>query len=124
MKIYCLSIYNQHFDKFKSLNLIPVGLGVGYFDKRWLNDKSKDNISHKNINYGEYTFHYNLWKNEITNEKKNWIGFCTYRRFWVKKNSASPKTLTDLKDVLLKNVPSEWEDYDVVLPEPLKLKIL
>ena len=119
MKIYCLSIYNQHFDKFKSLNLIPVGLGVGYFDKRWLNDKSKDNISHKNINYGEYTFHYNLWKNEIINEKKNWIGFCTYRRFWVKNKIDRSNDFKTLENNILKEPRDEWDKTDVILGEPL-----
>ena len=63
MEIFCLSIYNKDFEEFKKLNLTPVGLGEANFDKNWLNDKSIDNISQKNINYGEYTFHYNLWKN-------------------------------------------------------------
>ncbi len=87
MKIYCLSIYNENYNLFKELNLIPVGLGNQSFDNRWLNDKGTNNISNKNINFGEYTFHYYLWKNKEYLQKYNdWIGFCSYRRFWKKKN--------------------------------------
>ena len=86
MKIYCLTIYNENFNFFKQLKLYPVGLGKNNFDSKWLNDKTGVNISAKNQYYGEYTFHYNLWKNHLYKEKINWIGFCTYRRFWLKKN--------------------------------------
>ena len=64
-----------------------MGLGRTNFDSKWLNDKSGFNISAKNQYYGEYTFHYNLWKNHLYKEKINWIGFCTYRRFWLKKKT-------------------------------------
>lgn len=121
MKIYCISIYDENFDFFKSNNLIPVGIGRNKFNNNWLSDNGKENISTKNDNFGEYTFHYSLWKNDLLKQDVNWTGFCTYRRFWVKKNSKPPKTLSDLKDVLLTEVPDEWKDYDVVLPETLKL---
>jgi len=85
MKIYCISIYNENFDFFKKNNLIPVGIGKNKFSKDWLNDKNKDNISDKDDNFGEYTFHYSIWKNNKLNDYSNWIGFCTYRRFWTKK---------------------------------------
>ena len=51
MKIFCLSIYNENFELFKNLNLIPVGLGKENFDNKWLNDKGKINISEKNENF-------------------------------------------------------------------------
>ena len=53
-------------------------------NKNFLTDKSKNNISDKNPFYGEYTFHYNLWKNNIDRTENNWIGFCQYRKFWAK----------------------------------------
>ena len=96
MKIYCLSIYNQYFDDFKNLNLIPVGLGNAFFDNKWLNDRSKNNISSKNVNYGEYTFHYSLWKNNLIYNTESWIGFCTYRRFWVSNKIDKIKNLDKL----------------------------
>ena len=121
MKIYCISIYNQNFNFFRENNLTPVGVGSKDFTSQWLNDKSGDNISFKNSNFGEYTFHYNLWKNRLQDEKSEWIGFCTYRRFWTKKIHETPKTLSDLKNVILKEIPNEWQDFDVVLPETLKI---
>ena len=127
MKIYCISIYNENFDFFKKNNLIPVGIGKNKFSKDWLNDKNKDNISDKNDNFGEYTFHYSIWKNNTLNDYSNWIGFCTYRRFWTKKNYFLPKNITDLENILLKDVPIEWNEYDVVLPKKLrfgKIKVM
>ena len=58
MKIFCLSIYNNNYEKLQKLDLTPVGLGDAKFDSRWLNDKGAQSISNKNKNYGEYTFHY------------------------------------------------------------------
>ena len=122
MKIYCISIYNQNYNFFKRNSLIPVGLGKKKFNKKWLGDNRRKNISSKNENFGEYTFHYSLWKNDFLNKKKSdWIGFCTYRRFWVKKNYKTPKTFKELDKILLKKVPKEWKNYDAVLPRPLKL---
>ena len=34
MKIFCLSIYNENYEEFKKLNLIPVGLGDEIFVMR------------------------------------------------------------------------------------------
>jgi hypothetical protein len=51
MKIYCLCIKNINFILLKKLKLIPVGLGGEFFDKRWLNNKNKKNISIKNKYY-------------------------------------------------------------------------
>ena len=121
MKIYCISIYNQNYNFYKENNLTPVGVGSENFNDNWLTDKSGDNISRKNSNFGEYTFHYNLWKNGLLNEKFEWIGFCTYRRFWIKKKCVVPKSLKDLNNIILKEVPDEWLRYDVILPESLKL---
>ena len=119
MKIYCISIYNENYNFFRDNNLIPVGVGERDFDHVWLDDKGKFNISSKNVNFGEYTFHYNLWKNNKLND--DWIGFCTYRRFWIKQNYSNPKTIKDLSSAILKEVPSLWKDYDVILAEPLRL---
>ena len=122
MKIFCLSIYNKNFDLFVKNNLIPVGLGNQVFEEKWLNDKKDINISSKNINFGEYTFHYNLWKNNIIEKNyEDWVGFCTYRRFWVKKNYHIPKNLDELSSIILKDPPLEWENYDTILAEPIRL---
>ncbi len=83
LNIYCLTLFNNHYEKILEKNYVPVGLGNEHFSDKWLTDKNKNSISNKNKFYGEYTFHYNLWKNQIIKqEQNNWIGFFTYRRFW------------------------------------------
>ena len=53
----------------------------------FLRDITGDNISNKNPFYGEYTFHYWLWKNKLEKLDEEWIGFCQYRKFWgIQKN--------------------------------------
>ena len=123
MKIFCISIHNENYSYFKNNSLTPVGLGLNYFDKNWINDKFKNDISLKNENFGEYSFHYKLWKDLLVKGDDNeWIGFCTYRRFWVKKNSVKPKNLQELSSIILKEIPTEWNEYDCILADPVILK--
>ena len=79
MKMYCITINDNNYEKIKSLGYIPVGLGENIKNKNFQSDKIGENISYKNPYYGEYTFHYWLWKNQINNLKDEWIGFCQYR---------------------------------------------
>ena len=112
--MYCISLQNSHLDKIKKLNYIPVGLGTDKFDKEWTTDNTGTNISFKNRFYGENTFHYWLWKNQLKDcFDKTWVGFCHYRRFWVK----DPKILdfTDLKMNIINKIPHEWDSYEVIL---------
>ena len=123
MKIFCISIYNENYSYFKKNNLTPVGLGYNSFDKNWINDKFENDISQKNENFGEYSFHYKLWKNLLLKkEDSNWIGFCSYRRFWIKKNSLIPENLKELSNIILKEVPIEWKEYDCILADPVVLE--
>ena len=123
MKIFCLSIYNNNYERFKKLNLIPVGLGDANFDTQWLNDKGTFNISNKNKNFGEYTFHYHLWKNILNNKNyDDWIGFCGHRRFWSNGSKEIIHSLDELNDIIIKNKKSEWDKFDVILGEPLVFK--
>ena len=116
--IYCLSLNNDHLDKIKTLGYIPVGLGDDSFSNTWLRDNIGDNISKKNKFYGEYTFHYWLWKNNLDKIKDDtWIGFCTYRRFWKNKTSKSNK----LSDQVINEIPKEWNNYDVILANRIDL---
>ena len=111
-KIYCLGLDNNLYEEIKKLGYVPVGLGDNNFSSEWIRDNTGDNISLKNPYYGEYSFHYWIWKNELANINNNWIGFCTYRRFWAKENNSS---IDYFKDNILGNVPEEWKDYDVIL---------
>ena len=91
LQMYCLSRYDNLKNKIIDLDYIPVGLGSEKYSDGWLLDSTGKNISHKNSFYGEYTFHYWFWKNELVNiPNDTWIGFCAYRRFWSKnKNKVS-----------------------------------
>jgi hypothetical protein len=123
MKIFCLSIYNKNYDQLKKLDLIPVGLGKETFGSKWLNDKGENNISEKNPNFGEYTFHYNLWKNNIIEKDYDeWIGFCSYRRFWTKNVTEKFHSFDDLNNFIIKKSEPQWNNYDVILGEPLIFK--
>ncbi len=108
----------NHFNFIKEINYLPVGLGQDTFSKEWFTDKSGENISKKNNYYGEYTFHYWVWKNYLDKIPDGWTGFCQYRKFWSNQNhNLLPKSLKDLKPLLLKEIPKSYEDYDVILGE-------
>jgi len=116
LKMYCISMSNSHLGKIKKLNYIPVGLGDGKFDKEWVRDNTLENISQKNSWYGENTFYYWLWKNNLKeNFDKEWVGFCHYRRFWTQTQFENKDE--KLIKTILQEVPKEWSDYDVVLRE-------
>ena len=117
LKIYCITLNPLHKELIEKLRYIPVGLGDKNFGQDWLQDCTEDNIAYKNPYYGEYTFHYWLWKNKKINFD-GWIGFCQYRKFW--KNKISNKSVTDfdsLNEITLKEIPKELEKFDSILLE-------
>ena len=87
ISFFCLTLDPLHEEKIKKLSYIPVGLGKNDFSKNTLQDKYGENISKKNPFYGEYTFHYWVWKNYLKNIKTDWVGFCQYRKFFVKEGA-------------------------------------
>ena len=120
----CLN--SHHFKNLKKLNYIPVGLGKNNFSSEWLRDNTGYNISSKNPYYGEYTFYYWIWKNFLpTIQDGNWVGFTGYRYHWSQKNNLSSEKINTIvnkdnfKELILKHIPSEWNDYEVVLGEKL-----
>jgi hypothetical protein len=116
LKIYCMCLDNNYLDAVKKLNYIPVGLKNKNFSSDWLLDNTLNNISEKNPYYGEYTFYYWYWKNLLKDKKKDeWVGFCSYRELWGEnKNIANRNSMSSL----LRNLPKEWGDYDVIIGEP------
>ncbi len=117
--MYCLSLYNEDYDKIRALNYIPVGLGEKEFSSKWLKDSTGKNISNKNSFYGEYTFHYWFWKNKLSSiNNETWVGFCAYRRFWT-----SAKDLHEInnKEDFLNDVPSDWNEDDVILGQNIHM---
>ena len=117
LHIYCISLNPLHKNIIEKLGYIPVGLGDKNFGKGWLQDKIGESISSKNQHYGEYTFHYWLWKNKQINFN-GWIGFCQYRKFWKKKSGNDPvNDLESLDKIILKEITKEFEGFDSILLE-------
>jgi len=121
MKMYCITIYNDHYDKIKKLDYIPVGLGQNIVSPKFISDDKGINISKKNPYYGEYSFHYWLWKNEINNlDDHKWIGFCQYRKYWTTiLDNNGIKNIEELKENILKKIPNSFDEYETILGEPL-----
>ena len=114
LNMYCFSLSNENLEKIKKINYIPVGLGRGNFDKEWLRDNTNDNISEKNSWYGENTFYYWLWKNDLKKKfDAEWTGFCHYRRFWAK--DSSEKKYNNFKQSILQDPAPEWKGHDIIL---------
>ena len=118
LTMFCLSMEPTHFKIIKEFNYLPVGLGRNKFSSEWYVDNIGKNISEKNKYYGEYTFHYWLWKNHLSKIQDGWIGFCQYRKFWSTENkNLLPNSLNELNSLVLKEIPKEYESFDVILGE-------
>ena len=117
LQIFCLSLNPQHKKIISKLGYVPVGLGDKLFSDEWLSDKSENTIAYKNKYYGEYTFHYWLWKNQKI-EFDGWIGFCQYRKFW-KKNSDNynDNNFETFDDILLKEIPADLNNFETIIGE-------
>ena len=95
--MFCITLDPNHYKFIKKLGYTPVGLGDKNFNDKWFTDKSGVNISEKNKNYAECTYHYWIWKNYINKLDDQWVGFCGYRKFWSLKNLKS-------ENINLKNI--------------------
>ena len=116
ISIFCLTLQPEHEKKIKELSFIPVGLGKSEFSKDFFTDKNGSSISHKNSFYGEYTFHYWIWKNYLSEIKTDWVGFCQYRKFFVKDNLETTNlSFEDLKKNLFVNINEINQNFDSVL---------
>ena len=86
---FCITLDPDHEKLIKKLNFVPVGLGEKNFSENCITDKIGENISNKNQFYGEYTFHYWIWKNYLDKIQTKWVGFCQYRKFFLKNKCNS-----------------------------------
>ena len=119
LKMFCTSLEPRHYEFIKELGYIPAAVGEKNFQDGWLRDNSKENISKKNKNYAELTFHYWFWKNYLKTCESRWIGFCHYRKFWTNKNHKDLDiNIRNLSSLVLKSVPEDLEKYEVILGEP------
>ena len=117
--IFCLTLNPDHIKLINELTYIPVGLGEKKFSKDFLTDKIGEEISTKNPFYGEYTFHYWIWKNHISNIKTKWVGFCQYRKFWsMNFTPDSEINIHNLKNKVLREIPDQFNEFEVILGDP------
>ena len=120
LKMFCITLEPNHYEFIKKLGYIPVGLGEKNFNKECLSDKTNLNISGKNKHYGEYTFHYWIWKNYLEHLDDRWIGFCQYRKFWsINQYDSKDIHIDSLYSQVLKEVPSHFEKYESILGNPI-----
>ena len=120
LKMFCISLEPNHYNFIKKLGYTPVGLGDKNFNDDWFKDKLGINISKKNKNYGEYTFHYWIWKNYLHKLKDEWIGFCQYRKFWsLEKYKTEDINFNSLTSQVLKEIPKKFNEYESILGEPI-----
>ena len=119
LKMFCITLEPNHLSFINDLNYTPVGLGNKNFPDDCINDKSGENISKKNKFYGEYTFHYWLWKNHLENINQDWLGFCQYRKFWSLNFTPNNEINSqNLKNKVLKEIPDHLNKFDVILGDP------
>tara|TARA_B100000575_G_C23117492_1_gene646201 strand:+ start:71 stop:892 length:822 start_codon:yes stop_codon:yes gene_type:complete len=116
--IFCLTLEPEHEEIIKKLSYIPVGLGEKKFSNVCFTDKTGQNISHKNAYYGEYTFHYWLWKNYLSQISTEWVGFCQYRKFFVNSLSNNKNiNFEEFKNMTIREVVCNNNDFDCILGE-------
>ena len=120
LNMFCITLEPDHYKFIKKLGYTPAGLGNKNFSSEWLSDKSGINISEKNKNYAECTFHYWIWKNYIDKLNSKWIGFCGYRKFWgLRDSQTNNKNINNINTKVLKEIPKEFENYESILGEPM-----
>ena len=116
LNMYCITINDDHYQLIKKLNYSPVGLGEKIKLNNFIRDNTKINISKKNPYYGEYTFHYWLWKNYLDKIKTPWIGFCQYRKFFSKNELITNQIkFEDLERSIIKQIDENGGNFDCIL---------
>ena len=120
LNMFCLTMEPNHFQFINEIGYTPVGLGENSFGKGWFTDKNGENISKKNKYYGEYTYHYWLWKNYLDQIDEGWIGFCQYRKFWsTQEHKNESINLKNINGKVLKYIPESLNEYETILGKPI-----
>lgn len=109
VEIYILT-HKEIKEEYDSSLYIPIlnGSANTKQDYGYVRDDAGDNISKLHKNYSELTSEYWVWKNS----NADIIGFCHYRRWYVKNLKLDKLTKSDILNDL--------DEYDIILPEKIK----
>ncbi len=120
--MFCITIRDQDLDLIKSIGYIPVGLGDNITSKGFLRDNNQINISSKNPFYGEYTFHYWLWKNYLDELEDGWFGFCQYRKFWSSEILLEDDTnFNNFKKKIKTKISDDDNNFESIIGETINI---
>ena len=120
LDIYCVT--NKKLEFLERTPLKLVGVGNEKFSEKYLRCDGKKNIYYKEKHYSELTFHYWYWKNILPNEKKNWVGFCQKRRFWINpEKSQNLITKENLNESLLLEINGEINEHESFICNPISV---
>lgn len=110
IKIYILTHKKFDYDGNELYEPLLNGSALLDEDFGYTRDDSGDNISELNPHYAELTGEYWVWKNS----KVDIVGFCHYRRYFVKNIFLKRLEKKDIENILNK--------YDIILPQKRYLK--
>ena len=120
LKIFCVS--NIASKDLELLEITLAGVGKNKFPNNYIICDKGLNIQSKEKYYSELTFQYWYWKNLLNLEKKEWVGFCQKRRFWIKKNSKiTDISKSNIKENLLTESYESWKSYDSIICNPINI---
>lgn len=111
LKIYILTHKKFEYEKSDIYEPLLNGSALLENDFGYIRDDAGDNISKLNPYYAELTGEYWAWKNSDADI----IGFCHYRRYFVKNIL--------LKKLEKKEITNILNKYDIILPHKLKLDL-
>jgi hypothetical protein len=118
LEMYCVT--NKTLDFLEGSNYAIGWVGQEKPPQHYLTCDTEDNIFFKEKYYSELTFQYWFWKNKLNLDKKNWIGFCQKRRFWIKEDSNKKEINTaNIKNHILNEIPEKYLKYDSIICDPI-----
>tara|TARA_B100001540_G_scaffold257085_1_gene234710 strand:- start:3264 stop:4061 length:798 start_codon:yes stop_codon:yes gene_type:complete len=120
LKLYCVT--NKPLPDLEKTNLKLAGVGKDKFSNKYIDTSVNINIFHKEEYYSELTFHYWYWKNLLSKENYEWVGFCQKRRFWIKKDSENKDiNKKNILNHLLTEPENDWKNINAILCNPINV---
>lgn len=108
--VFILTFNQEISEEYDSELYKPLVCGRGITENKpgYFYDDEADNISNLNKYYSELTGEYWAWKNT----DQDIIGFCHYRRWYVRNLRWDKITKSD--------IINDLNEYDIILPKPMK----